>query len=103
MFGHQPVVEALLHRGADIGAKDLNQLTALHLAASRGHVDVVRALLESERMTADIFSQASAEGLTVLHLASKEGHAEVVDALLLFADRESLGHLIDQRSTVGFT
>ena len=37
-------VEALLQRGADINAKDKKSLCALHFAAGRGWLDIVRLL-----------------------------------------------------------
>ncbi len=58
--------------------KDNKNWTALHVAANRGHVEVVRALLG-----ANAASDAwDSKGRTALHLAANQGHVEVVRELL---------------------
>jgi ankyrin repeat protein len=44
--GRKSLVRLLLNNEADIAAKNLDNETALHPAASKGHRTVVRALLE---------------------------------------------------------
>ena len=44
-YGQTPTVNKLLQAGADVGAMADESETALHLAASNGHHDVVRMLL----------------------------------------------------------
>ncbi|CAN0922994.1 Ankyrin repeat-containing protein At5g02620 [Linum grandiflorum] len=58
---------------------DLSCTTALHTAASQGHIDVVNLLLETDSNLAKI---ARNNGKTVLHSAARMGHLEVVHALL---------------------
>lgn len=58
---------------------DLSNSTALHTAATQGHIDVVKLLLESDSNLAKI---ARNNGKTVLHSAARMGHLEVVKALL---------------------
>ncbi|CAN1253526.1 Ankyrin repeat-containing protein At5g02620 [Linum perenne] len=59
---------------------DLSCTTALHTAASQGHIDVVNLLLETDSNLAKI---ARNNGKTVLHSAARMGHLEVVHSLLI--------------------
>eukprot|EP00959_Pyramimonas_sp_CCMP1952_P206546 4319357-Pyramimonas_sp.AAC.1 len=58
--------------------------------ASKGHAEVVRALVE---LGANIRAQA-AEGITPLHLAAEKGHAEVVRA----TDQDQVTHKTKTKS-----
>lgn len=53
--------------------------TALHTAATQGHIDVVNLLLDTDSELAKI---ARNNGKTVLHTAARMGHLEVVKSLL---------------------
>ena len=53
--------------------------TSLHLAASKGHLDVVRVLLSEFKANADARTNSSK---TPLHLAASKGHLDVVRILL---------------------
>jgi ankyrin repeat protein len=66
------------HELGDINAKDEKGETALHYAASQGHEEMVRLLLE---MGADI-SGRNVDGWTALHHAAFWGHSKVVIVLL---------------------
>ncbi|KAI0639688.1 ankyrin [Trametes polyzona] len=65
------------HREVDVNAKDENGYTALHLAADRGHTEVVRVLLErgADREIKD------QDGFTAKELAEVAGHDEIVNLL----------------------
>ena len=45
MMGRARVAELLIEQGADTELAGINGATALHVAASMGHVDVMRALI----------------------------------------------------------
>ncbi|XP_071836319.1 uncharacterized protein [Apostichopus japonicus] len=51
--------------------------TALHLAASGGHSQVVSVLLEAGASP----TEETSDGLTAIHLAAKEGHVSVLEVL----------------------
>jgi hypothetical protein len=68
----------LLARGADVNARTIVGLTALHLASANGDMGLVGVLL---RHGADMDGRSF--GGTPLHLAAENGHYAVVKALLL--------------------
>lgn len=79
--GDLPMMELLLDRGADIGAKS-NSGTPLHAASSHGHLKAVQLLLDRG---ADINAGGDAfrgGGWTPLHEAAYAGHTEVVQFLV---------------------
>ena len=46
-FGDEPaVMEILAHAGADLNARNKRRQTALHIAVNKGHVGVVKTLLD---------------------------------------------------------
>ena len=46
-FGDEPsVMELLAHTGSDLNARNKRRQTALHIAVNKGHVGVVKTLLE---------------------------------------------------------
>ncbi len=71
------VARLLLHRGADIHARDLNGLTPLVLASQQGNFEMVRLLLNYGANINETF-----RGGTALMWAASEGHNEVVRLLL---------------------
>lgn len=72
------IVQMLLEAGADVHARDVSGLTALHQSAFRGYVEVVELLLN---FGADANSQDMC-GTSALHQAAFKGHREVVQLLL---------------------
>eukprot|EP00808_Paulinella_micropora_P027850 g81278.t1 len=78
---HAALVDWLIEANANISLVDrAHGMSALHIAASRGHVSIVERLLE---LKADLHARASKpEGSTALHLAAQEGHLEAVACLL---------------------
>ena len=64
--------EILLEMAA-LGARNANGSTALHMAAARGCLDTVRAILDADNSDVDV-SDADYSGRTPLHVAAKQGH-----------------------------
>ncbi|XP_029443072.1 serine/threonine-protein phosphatase 6 regulatory ankyrin repeat subunit A-like [Rhinatrema bivittatum] len=54
-----------------------NDSTPLHLAASGGHAEVVKVLLEAGASASD----ENGEGMTAVHLAARNGHIKVLECL----------------------
>jgi ankyrin repeat protein len=87
--GDHPVVQRRLAAdGALARARDAHASTALHAAAARGHVDVVRLLLEQR---ADPNARDAGDNATPLHFAAGGGHVDVV-RMLLEAGADVHGH-----------
>jgi ankyrin repeat protein len=81
--GRADVVDALLERrrascDANSACAGSSGLTSLHLAATRGHVDVVRALIAGGA-NVDV---VDAQGICALAYCAVKGHAAVAKALL---------------------
>lgn len=69
-------VQRLVQTGVDVNQGNFDGRTAMHLACSRGHLEIVKALVEA--MGADTSPQ-DRWGATPLDDASTAGHQEVVD------------------------
>ena len=72
---NQPMVVALIERGAQVNQKGW---TALHYAASAGSVDITGLLLDRHAY----IDAESPSGMTALMLAAREGKDDVVTLLL---------------------
>jgi ankyrin repeat protein len=72
------VIARLIAAGADVGARDREEATPLHLCAQTGTLEVLRLLLAAG---ADP-DAATARGFTGLHQSAEAGREEVVRALL---------------------
>lgn len=70
------IVPLLLAHGSPINAQDLYGNTALHLAASKGYKEVVRFLVENDKIQLNVSNK---EGLTPLHLAVESGFIYTVE------------------------
>ena len=82
--GHSVTIHALAELGADLDiANEVDQLRAIHYAASYNHASAVRALVERG---CDV-NATNGYGETALHFIAQEGH-EAVLAVLLDAARE---------------
>lgn len=98
VIGHQAALHLIL---ADAGA-NVNQResaygqTALHLAAIKGHVDIVELLIS---FGADIDARDAVGGWTALHGAARAGQDDVIQFLL---DRAPTG-FVDVRAARGDT
>ncbi|KAI4194041.1 MAG: hypothetical protein LQ346_003773 [Caloplaca aetnensis] len=76
--GHGSVVQLLLDRDADIGAKNHEEVTALYWAANNGHSATVDLLLKNRANC----KPRDKVGWTSLHRAAFNGHTDVVRTLL---------------------
>jgi len=81
VIGHTAALRFLLDEaGADINQREpAYGQTALHLAASKGHVEVVELLLAAG---ADCLALDDAGGWTAVHAAARGGHDETIRFLL---------------------
>ena len=97
------------NKGADTNTEQRNRMTALHIAARKGHKEIVELLIErgsyiDSKITSDIMHIAAENGdlrimmillkfgvcvdskdehgATALHIASMKGHTQIVIALL---------------------
>jgi outer membrane protein assembly factor BamB len=77
--GDAPAVATLLAGGVNVNAKTPYGVTALYIAAGKGHLDVVQLLI---RHKANVNAADSFYSGTPLAAAADKGHAEVVMALL---------------------
>uniref|UniRef100_A0A183SJT3 ANK_REP_REGION domain-containing protein n=1 Tax=Schistocephalus solidus TaxID=70667 RepID=A0A183SJT3_SCHSO len=81
------IVDLLVSYGADLTAKTLSGFTPLHDACYKGHLPVVRLMLqhlaaEDQEMLQSLLSSRTVMGCTPLHLAAQQGHLQVVSLLL---------------------
>ena len=71
------IARTLIEHGADVNAKAVNDLTALHTAAARGNLEAAKLLLDHG---ADI-NASSTDGKTPLSYAEEHNHPEMVEFL----------------------
>ncbi|KAK3913419.1 Ankyrin-1 [Frankliniella fusca] len=79
--GRAGLVRVLLGHGADPLHRDKHNRTALHYAAQKGHVEVIRALREHTEQLQALWS-GQEELPSPLHLAAKNGHLPAVQLLV---------------------
>lgn len=76
--GRKAIVEEMVARGAEIGARDVSGRSALEYSSLRGHTEIVRWLIENGAP----FNHRDGFGRTALHYAVIYGHVETVRLLL---------------------
>ncbi|XP_075721471.1 uncharacterized protein LOC142764824 [Rhipicephalus microplus] len=79
--GSSDAILALVNAGADVAATDKDGLTALHCAASRGHVDCLETLVSL--CGADV-DAVDSNGCSALFYAVTLGHADCTQLLLKY-------------------
>lgn len=77
--GDAATVRTLLDKGVDVNTKFRYGATALSYASDKGHLEVVKLLLERK---ADANVKDTFYGATPIIWAAQKGHAKVVEALL---------------------
>jgi hypothetical protein len=77
--GDAAKVKALLDRGVDVDTKFRYGATALSYASDKGHLEVVKLLLERK---ASVNVKDTFYGATPIIWAAEKGHAKIVEALL---------------------
>ena len=78
MKGNMELAMALVNRGADVDARDVNQCTPLHYACDKGNMELAMALVDRG---ADVDAR-SVDQCTPLHIACMKGNMEVAMALV---------------------
>lgn len=68
----------LCKQNADVGAAAMDDMSAIHFAAQKGHVEIVRTLLSSGVSV----KAANRKGFTPLHYAVQGSHLDVIKVLL---------------------
>lgn len=77
--GRVSIVELLLDHGARPDVRNFNNETPIQIACSKGHVDIVKAILSANR---ESIKDEGDDGCTLVHLACANGHMQVLNALL---------------------
>ena len=72
-------IRELIKNGADVNFKNTYGVTPLWQASGKGHIEVVKLLLDNK---ADVNTARKADGVTPLFMASQEGHTDIVKLLL---------------------
>ncbi|XP_077979943.1 uncharacterized protein LOC144435234 [Glandiceps talaboti] len=79
-YGNVPMCELLLKYGADLRAKEINDITPLMFASIRGNMETMKFIIEAGKtmhIASDIFMEdVDDEGSNALHLAIVRSHTE---------------------------
>ena len=98
--GNVKAIEMASHsKEIDFNARDKNGVTALHAACIKGHVHIVKYLIEHRTKLKINLNVTDHEGYTPLHYACHQGHLGVV-ALIL---DNSSHFLVDAPNNLGMT
>jgi outer membrane protein assembly factor BamB len=89
--GDAAAVRALLAQGVDVNTKSPYGVTALAYAADRGHLEVVKVLLEYK---ADVNAKDRFYSFTPLNWALMRGHAAIVKTLLQGGAKDAASALV---------
>ena len=91
------VFTILIERDANLDAKDIRELTALHISAGYGNVNAIRVLKE---LGANVNTPDSI-GHTPLYIATKQGHADAIRVLKELGAEETGGCTISKTIVFG--
>jgi ankyrin repeat protein len=83
MNNNVKLVDYLLQQGAESTFTQPERWSPLFLAAQEGHVNVVKRLLENEKVRATI-NEKDKRGLTSLTISAKNGKVETMNILMTF-------------------
>ena len=72
------IMKELIHRGADVNARDINEVTPIISVVARNHAEGLQILIENGASTLD----KDLEGDYLIHLAASYGYPEMVSILL---------------------
>jgi len=78
-YGKDPVFDYLLEHGADVSIPTAHGYTALHMAASKANIKVLKYVLEKHP---EMVNMQSTDGITAVMLATMAGHPEVLELLV---------------------
>ena len=79
--GREEIVKILLLNRADIFAERGGRVTAMHIAAKHGHVEIMKEL-HAHSSGKNIFMVVDANDQTPLHYAAKNNQVEMIEYLL---------------------
>lgn len=84
LYGHEDVACCLIEKGASAGTADNDGRDALMVASSRGHLAIVRRIIQEEPwLVGRVAESGPYVGRSALYEASAHDHPEVVKALIL--------------------
>lgn len=86
MLGCEGCISALLEHGASALYRDSQGRTPLHLAASRGHTELLRTLLKAAMKSDPLDSMLDYRGYMPVHWAAY--HGEILRFEFLYKDRQ---------------
>jgi ankyrin repeat protein len=97
--GHKDIVLKLIEKMTpeQIGAKNADGQTALHMAARKGSTEIAAALIE--KMNSEQIAAKNQYTQTALHLAANRGHKDIVLKLIEKMTPEQIG----AKTSMGFT
>src|SRR6267142_1510349 len=84
LLGRDEVSQLLIGHSIDLGIRDIEDRTLLHMATYKGLSTVVRMLLEHDGPFKVPVNARTKEGQTALHLALRHHHLSIVELLLEF-------------------
>lgn len=88
--GHKEMTEMLIRRGANFSryyghyllSETCRQDTLLHIAAERGHKDIVNLLFDHDKYDHSLVNKVDGSKNTALHLAAAQGHLDIINILI---------------------